>query len=178
MSFPVVLLGVTVSILALGEPSVKRAPIMQSAVSPTPQSSTFRRSATVRRVIDGDTIELKSGLRVRYIGVDTPETVDPRRRPVQCYGKDASLRNRELVEGKIVELESDKSKRDKYGRLLYYAYIDGVMVNEQLVRDGFARAKSYPPDIKYQDRLRAAEKEARAAGRGLWSHCPATQAGP
>lgn len=133
-------------------------------------------AAAVKRVIDGDTIELESGQRVRYIGVDTPETVDPRK-PVQCFGKEASAKNHELVEGKSVILEKDISETDKYGRLLRYVYLqptdspNPIFVNDYLVRQGFAHSSSYPPDIKYQDIFRASEDFARQNNLGLWSAC-------
>ena len=125
----------------------------------------------VVRVIDGDTIEIKGGDKVRYIGIDTPETVDPRK-PVQCFGVEASKKNKELVEGKTVRLEKDITDRDKYNRLLRYIYVDDVLVNLELVRQGFAYSYSYPPDIKYQDQFVKAQQEAREARRGLWSACP------
>jgi micrococcal nuclease len=121
--------------------------------------------------VDGDTIDVLVGgatYRVRYIGVDTPETVDPRR-PVQCYGREASQRNRELVEGKTVELEKDVSETDKYGRLLRYVWVDGEMVNATLVREGFAVVVTYPPDVRHQELFLSLQREARDAGRGLWS---------
>jgi micrococcal nuclease len=123
----------------------------------------------VKRVIDGDTIELESGQKVRYIGIDTPETVDPRRDP-QCFGKEASLRNKELVENKEIYLEKDVSQTDRYGRLLRYIYLaeNGISINEQLVREGYAAASSYPPDIKYQEKFKTAEQEARNNQKGLW----------
>jgi endonuclease YncB( thermonuclease family) len=121
----------------------------------------------VARVIDGDTIELSDGRRVRYIGIDTPETVDPSQ-SVGCYGKEASDRNKALVEGKTVSLEKDVSETDRFGRLLRYVYLGDVMVNELLVVEGYAQASSFPPDVKYQDRFTAAQQQARAASRGLW----------
>lgn len=134
--------------------------------------------ARVLKVVDGDTIEVEiSGVirKLRYIGVNTPETVDPRR-PVQCFGKEASNENKRLLEGKIVVLEKDISETDKYSRLLRYVYLkldDGstLFVNDYLVRQGFAQVNTYPPDVKYADRFKAAEKEARENGRGLWSKC-------
>lgn len=124
----------------------------------------------VIRVVDGDTIEIEGGEKVRYIGMDTPETVDPRK-SVQCFGKEASDKNKELVEGKIVELEKDISNTDKYGRLLRYVRIDGIMINEVLVKEGYARIDTVPPDIKYSKIFLAAEKEARTNDRGLWKKC-------
>jgi len=125
----------------------------------------------VTRVIDGDTIEIEGGERVRYIGIDTPETVDPRK-PVQCFGVEASNKNKELVEGKMVRLEKDITDRDKYNRLLRYVYVGDIFINLELVKQGFAYSYSYPPDIKYQEQFVKAQQEAREAKRGLWSACP------
>ncbi len=125
----------------------------------------------VVRVIDGDTIEVETGDRVRYIGMDAPETVDPRK-PVQCFGAEASKKNRELVEGKSVRLKRDISDRDAYGRLLRYAYLqEGQLVNLELVRQGYARALTFPPDVEYADEFVAAEESARRSKLGLWSAC-------
>jgi len=128
-------------------------------------------SYLVTRVIDGDTIEIEDGKKVRYIGIDTPETVDPRK-PVQCFGVEASNRNKQLVEGKKVRLEKDVSEIDKYGRLLRYVYVDGVFVNLVLVQEGFAYSYTYPPDIKYQNQFTEAQRLAREQKKGLWGSCP------
>jgi len=125
-------------------------------------------------VIDGDTIEIETGERVRYLGIDTPETVDPRK-PVQCFGLEASEKNKELVEGKMVRLEKDITDKDKYGRLLRYAYVNNIFVNLELVKQGFAFSYTYPPDVKYQEKILSAEQEAREANRGLWQACPIQQ---
>lgn len=136
--------------------------------SPAPPQNTLFR---VVRVIDGDTIEVWAGstqVKVRYIGIDTPETVDPRK-PVQCFGKEAAVENKKLVEGKEVRMEKDVSETDKYGRLLRYIFVNNIFVNDYLVRNGFAYASSYPPDIKYQEQFLQAEQEARENQRGLWA---------
>lgn len=140
--------------------------------------SSERQKVQVERVIDGDTIEILGGLRVRYIGIDTPETVDPRK-AAQCFGREAAEKNRELIEGRTIEMEKDVSETDKYGRLLRYIYFPStgsgqagdIFINDFLVRQGFARASTYPPDIKYQEQFRQAEKEARENNRGLWAVC-------
>jgi len=124
----------------------------------------------VTRVIDGDTIEIEGDLKVRYIGIDTPETKDPNR-DKQCFGEQASEQNADLVEGKRVQLEKDVSDVDRYGRLLRYVYVDGIFVNKYLVENGYARASSYPPDVKYQEVFKEAERLAREENRGLWSQC-------
>ena len=124
----------------------------------------------VVRVVDGDTIKIEGGQTVRYIGIDTPETVHPQK-AIECFGREASNKNKEIVEGKFVQLERDVSEVDKYGRLLRYVYVDGVFVNELLVKEGFAHASSYPPDVKYQDLLVNAQKEAQSQNSGLWPGC-------
>jgi micrococcal nuclease len=122
-------------------------------------------TAKVTRVIDGDTIIIEGNYRVRYIGIDTPE-VHPE---VEEYGIEAWEANRRLVEGKEVRLERDATETDKYDRLLRYVYVGDVFVNAELVRQGLAEAKSYPPDTKYQDYLEKLEAEARLASRGMWA---------
>lgn len=126
----------------------------------------------VARVVDGDTIELEGGTRVRFIGVNTPETVDPRR-TVQCFGKEASAFTKGLLKDGVVTLKKDISDTDKYGRLLRYAYLaDGTFVNLKLVAEGYAYANPYPPDIAHAKEFFTAQTEARTAGRGLWASCP------
>lgn len=132
----------------------------------------------VKRVVDGDTIELVNGDKVRYIGINTPESVDPRK-GVQCFGKEAAEFNKGLVEGKKVWLEKDVTETDKYGRLLRIVYLDNptinsgaVMVNEELVAKGFAGVYTVPPDVKYKDRFLAAQKIAVENKFGLWKSCP------
>ena len=122
-------------------------------------------AATVTRVIDGDTIVIDTGQRVRYIGIDTPEVYPEQ----EAYGMEAWQANRELVEGRKVRLERDVSETDKYGRLLRYVYVEDTLVNAELVRRGLAEARAYPPDTKYQQLLEQAEEEARQAGRGMWA---------
>lgn len=124
----------------------------------------------VTRVVDGDTVELENGQKVRYIGVDTPESVDPRK-PVQCFGKEASVKNEELVLNKRVRLEKDVSETDKYGRLLRYVYVGDTFINLELVKQGYASAATFPPDVNYSGVFKEAEKEARENGRGLWGKC-------
>lgn len=143
-----------------------------SSPSATPAATHGGVFATVVSVVDGDTIKIEGGEIVRYIGVNTPETVAPNR-PVECYGKEASAKNKELVQGKRVELEKDVSARDKYGRLLRFVWIGDTMINEALVREGYAQVSTYPPDVKYQSRFVEAQRLAIAEKRGLWSgECP------
>ncbi len=127
-------------------------------------------TARVKRVIDGDTIELESGQIVRYIGIDTPETVHPSK-PVQCFGVEASNKNKELVLGKEIKLEKDISETDKNGRLLRYTWLDNVLINDLLIRHGYAVSSTHPPDVKYQDKFLESQRLARQENRGLWSAC-------
>ena|SRR3990172_5245263 len=131
--------------------------------------------AYVAKVVDGDTIQLSNGKTVRLIGIDTPETVDPRR-PVGCFGKEASNEAKSLLSDTQIILQKDVSETDKYGRLLRYIFLplsDGriLFVNDYLVRAGFAKVLTYPPDVKYNEQFRQAEREAKEAGRGLWGRC-------
>jgi micrococcal nuclease len=133
------------------------------------------REAHVVRVVDGDTIAvLVDGRRekVRYIGVDTPETHHPTK-PVQCYGREASAFNARLVGGERVRLVRDVEERDRFGRLLAYVYRvrDGLFVNAELARAGYARTLTIAPDVRYAARFAALVRAARDAGRGLWSAC-------
>ena len=128
----------------------------------------------VAKVVDGDTIVLQDGRTLRYIGIDTPETVDPRK-SVQCFGEEAAAKNRQLVEGKDVRLEKDVSEVDRYGRLLRYVYVGDLFVNDVLVREGYAYASAYPPDIKYQQQFMQAQLEATENKKGLWSVCEDSQ---
>lgn len=124
----------------------------------------------VMRVIDGDTIQIVGGERVRYIGMDTPETVDPEL-PVECYGPEATAENKKLVEGQTVRLEKDITNRDKYGRLLRYVYVGDTFINLELVKTGYAKIANYPPDSKYQNEISQAQETAKSNGLGLWTAC-------
>jgi micrococcal nuclease len=121
----------------------------------------------VERVIDGDTIVIAGGERVRYIGVDCPEMVGLDGKP-EPYAAQATARNRRLVEGKKVRLVRDSSQRDRYGRLLRYVYLGRRQINAQLVREGLAYAFIVPPDTAQAERLQQLEAEAQRLGRGVW----------
>lgn len=131
---------------------------------------------TVTSVIDGDTIDVRIGrrtVRVRLIGIDTPETKDPRR-PVQCFGREASERTAELLpRGTIVALELDREEVDAFGRTLAYVHreLDGLFVNLELARGGFADVLPIAPNTAHADVLRAAVDEAERLGLGLWGAC-------
>jgi micrococcal nuclease len=127
--------------------------------------------ATVARVVDGDTIEISPAIEdknnVRLIGVDTPETKDPRR-GVQPYGEEATSFTASKLKGEAVTLDFDVEKTDRYGRLLAYVYLGEEMFNEMLLKEGYAQVATFPPNVKYTDRFLQAQREAREAGRGLW----------
>lgn len=128
----------------------------------------------VTRVVDGDTLEVDMhGFKekVRLIGINTPETVDPRR-DVGCFGKEASSRMKDLASGEMVRLESDptQSFRDTYDRLLAYVYLeDGQMLNRKMLAEGYAYEYTYGMPYKYQREFRELVALARTSGRGLWS---------
>ncbi len=138
-------------------------------------------SILVKRVIDGDTIQLENGKKVRLIGIDTPETHFSKRlyrqakkankdtEVIKALGKQASRFTTDLVKGKRVRLEFDIEKYDKYGRLLAYVYLkDGLFVNEEIVRQGYAQLMTIPPNVKYKDIFLKAQRKARENNRGLW----------
>ncbi|MCL5784404.1 MAG: thermonuclease family protein [Patescibacteria group bacterium] len=159
------------------QPSPLPIPVVQNSpvASSSAQLGITGERIVVSRVVDGDTIELVDGKTVRFVGMDTPETVDPRR-PVGCFGKEASNETKSLLSGKEVILQKDVSETDKYKRLLRYVFLpleNGqiLFMNDYLVREGFAKVKAYPPDTKYNEQFKQAEKEARENNRGLWGKC-------
>lgn len=129
----------------------------------------------VVRVVDGDTLDIDMEgkiERLRLIGIDTPETVDPRK-VVQCFGKEASDKAKEMLDGKMVSVEADNSQgeRDKYERLLRYVYLeDGTFFNKYMIAEGYAHEYTYQSNpYKYQTEFKEAEKQAREAEKGLWN---------
>lgn len=144
-------------------------------------SSTPARGSTlhaqVLRVVDGDTIQVRLDdgdvERVRYIGIDTPESVKPNT-PVQCFAKKASHFNQSLVEGRSVTLRLDAEQRDRYGRLLAYVYTSPpapTFVNRVLVARGYARTLTIPPNVSHADEFARLARRAREDGMGLWRAC-------
>ena len=133
------------------------------------------RAGRVVSVTDGDTIRVRFGgrvERVRYIGVDTPESRRPGT-PVQCFARRAAQENARLVSGRRVRLVLDVEARDRFGRMLAYVYRagDGRFVNAALVRGGYARPLTIPPNVRFADRFARLAADARRSGRGLWSAC-------
>jgi len=147
-------------------PSVEEQPSLnQQQPSPTEkvviQGEITRRGA-VKYVIDGDTIELENGEKIRYLGINTPEKGRP-------FSTEATEQNKKLVDAKEVGLELDVQSQDQYQRTLAYVWIGETMVNLELVHLGYANVYTLPPNVKYKDQFLAAEREAREAERGLWA---------
>lgn len=130
-------------------------------------------SARVTHVVDGDTLDVELGgrrERVRLLGVDTPETVDPDR-PIGCYGPEASAFTARRLTGRTVRLRFDRERRDRYGRLLAYLEVDGRRFNDELLTGGYARLLVIPPNGRHGRAMLDEELAARSAGRGLWGAC-------
>lgn len=132
-------------------------------------------SVIIEKVIDGDTFIIQGGDTVRMVGIDTPETLDPKR-PVGCFGKEASNESKNLLTGKNVILQKDISDTDKYGRLLRLVFLpleDGriLFVNDYLIRQGFAKNYEYKPDLKFSERFKEAQNQAEQENKGLWNKC-------
>lgn len=207
MSRPLALLGLGLVVaaalwLALGDPSGGPGPTLAPSagevprgsgasgapadtVTPSDTATPVEPNGTVVRVVDGDTVQLalEGGTEtVRLIGVDTPETVDERK-PVQCYGPEASARTKALLPvGTSVRVERDAEARDQYGRLLAYVTraADGLFINRSLLADGYGVVLSIAPNTTHAATFRAAEAAARQARLGLWGACggPGVPAAP
>jgi micrococcal nuclease len=131
----------------------------------------------VKYAIDGDTIELESGEKIRYVGMNTPESVHPKK-PIECFGHEASAANKKLVEGKYVHLEKDVSDTDKYGRFLRYVFVynlpsttSAIFANAYLVGEGYAQVMTIPPDTKYHNYFQQLQDKAIANKKGMWAKC-------
>ena len=171
---------IAILILTLTLPDALRAPKEEATATPSEAVAATSTVWTVSKVVDGDTIDVAAAgeeHRIRLLGINTPESVDPRR-PVQCFGKEASNFAKELLLGKTVRLEADPTQdnQDRYGRLLRHVFLeDGTHVNLKLVAEGYAHEYTYERAGRYQEILKDAERAARVAGRGLWN--PETCAG-
>ena len=121
-------------------------------------------------MIDGDKIKLVTGEKVRFLGIDTPETKHPKKVPVPC-GPKATNVIRELLSGNEVALEFDLERKDQYGRLLAHVFTGSTFVNAELVRRGYARVSTYRPNLKYRDFFLSLQSEAKKEDRGIWGEC-------
>lgn len=157
--------------------------VASSASAPTVSTQNDATMYDVVRVVDGDTVVVSltgKESTVRLIGLDTPETVDPRK-PVQCFGEEASQEAHRLLDGQRVRLEMDSSQdsHDKYGRMLAYVFLqDGRMFNKYMIADGFGHEYTYRVPYKYQSEFKMAQQEARAAQKGLWAPDACTDYSP
>lgn len=168
LSIAILLVLVSIACSGFGAaPEATPTPLPVSTAVPAPTGETpppegDLETVTVARVVDGDTIELTNGRRVRYLGMNTPERGQP-------FYEEATEVNRRLVEGKSVQLERDVESFDQYGRILAYVWVDGVMANREIVSQGYANVYTVPPNVRYETELRAAEQAAREGERGLWA---------
>lgn len=158
--------------------------IEQSGIFPSPTkvyiTSTVNpdaETAKVKKVIDGDTVDLEDGRRVRYTGMDTPE-ISHKNSQAECFANEAMKENKKLVEGKEVILKKDISDKDKYGRFLRYVFLkenessaEGLFINNYLVKEGYANILTIPPDVAYSSLLKDSQKLARIDKKGLWGKC-------
>lgn len=176
-----IITGILIIVSFLGQNLPKKYfPFSNPSLTITPTISS--QLVKVTRVIDGDTIEIETGQKVRYIGVDTPELHDPKK-PVQCFAQEAMEMNKQLVEGKMIRLEKDVSETDKYKRLLRYIFLTDqsstnsgeIFVNKYLIDKGFAYAATFPPDVKYANIFADSQKVAMENQLGLWKSCPINQ---
>ena len=182
-------LAVLVVLVACGAPGPAAPAEGTVAATPTVPEPAFRPAgppdgvvqARVSRVVDGDTIDVSPGGRIRLIGIDSPESVDPRR-PVGCFGREASAGASALLQGRAVQLEADETQDDKdqFDRRLRYVWLadgprSGRQANFELIARGFAHEYTFRTPYKYRDLFRQAQEHARSHALGLWS--PTTCAG-
>jgi micrococcal nuclease len=181
MQLPVALVSALVrqTLVSLASIAVLTSPLAE------PTSAASYILDHVKRVVDGDTIITETTGTIRLIGMNTPETVGPAQRqgaPAQCFGQEASAATKGLLPvGSSVRLESDVEERDKYGRRLAYVFRepDDTFINGVLVQNGFARARSYKPNTRYDALFKDYQKEAQRSKSGLWGACePATVKSP
>ena len=175
-----VYLAVAMGLIATCVVTYPKTSVTNKIAFPSPTLARLNTFTEVRviRVIDGDTIEIEGNMKVRYIGIDTPETKHPSK-GVECFGREAYQKNKSLVEGKIVRLKKDISDTDKYGRLLRYVWLvdktastsTELFINEYLVREGYAQPATFPPDVSYEDTFVIAARDAREMNKGLWNSC-------
>ena len=176
--------GVVAAILVLPACAHHQVRLTEQAPATLAEEPAGYERATVTRVVDGDTIEVRieehvdgpgSGeaevgeiYDVRLIGIDTPESVKPGT-PVECFAKEASAATKAFLEGQEVRLVKDVEETDRYERLLRYVYLGEEMANARLVANGYAHAYTYPPNVRWAELFVRLEREAREGDRGLWS---------
>lgn len=171
--FPHVIFAVLVGVFVfLNNSGLKQDKVVKP--SPTSNQVSAKEQAEVLRIIDGDTIEVLINSKkeiVRLIGIDAPEIKDPRE-AVECFGKEATDKAKEILGGKEIMLESDptQGERDKYGRLLRYVFVDDLNFNKLMISEGYAHEYTYQSNpYKYQLEFESVEVEAREGKKGLWA---------
>lgn len=165
----------------------KDIPLPKTSIIPTyiPSPTIFtgdKQMVKVVRAIDGDTIEIEGKIKVRYIGINTPEIYHDttgKKTGEQCFANESYLENKKLVEGKTVTLIKDVSDKDKYGRLLRYVYVDpsessgqATFINDYLIKNGYAKIMTIKPDIKYSQQFKTDQADAKTNNLGIWNQCP------
>lgn len=138
------------------------------------QTNSTNSTVKVVSVVDGDTIVIEGGQKVRYIGIDTPEILydkNGHKTGEECFAREATEENKKLVEGKIIKLQKDTSEKDRYGRFLRYVYVGDTFVNESLIKNGYAKIMTIKPDIAYYQTFKEDEKTAKENMLGLWKDC-------
>lgn len=158
--------GICLIIIGLNYFQTDKIEVVKSSPSPTPIIIQTE-IAKVTKVYDGDTIEINGGIKVRYIGIDSAEVYPIK----QCFSLEAKKENENLVLGKEVSLVKDASETDKYGRLLRYVYVGDDFINNDLVKEGYAKVMTISPDTKYKDLFTESENYAKENSLGLWSKC-------
>lgn len=164
---------ITLATLLFGNNVAQNSPQKSATKKYTPQIEANTLHPIIH-VVDGDTVDVDINgetERIRLIGLNTPETVDPRR-PVECFGKEASEKAKDILTGQKVKIETDPSQdlRDKYGRLLAYVFLpDGTLFNKMIIQEGYGHEYTYHLPYKYQAEFKAAERTARETKQGLWA---------
>ena len=173
-----VVLGLNLDLAAIDKELYELQNSIQVPSAPSIPTTGEAKTAKVQRVIDGDTLELEDGRRVRYLMIDTPETKKPGT-PVMCYGPEASAFNKLMAENKIVNLVPDKRPTDRYGRELYFIFLSGAntkdisqSLNAELVKKGYARSSAYAPNTTYKAEFQKFQNEAQSNKLGAWANCP------
>lgn len=155
------------------ETTAETAPTTDTTTKTSPAAPPAGDDHVVERIVDGDTVRLTGGLAVRLVGIDTPETKHPSK-PVECFGPEASAHLAALIPpGTVVRGVAQAERRDRYGRKLLdlYRLPDGLHVNLEMARAGYAQQLTIPPNVDHAEAIRAAVADARDAGRGLWGAC-------
>jgi micrococcal nuclease len=174
-------LVLVIALLVLNEGSILQTLGLTDSYKPKSNTQLAKNNSIeksqVRRVVDGDTVELSNGQKIRLLNIDTPETVKANT-PIMCYGREASDFTKKLLTDKNVQLVSDREANDQYGRGLRFIFLDGVdtdnienSINADLVKNGFARAVSYKPNITYIKDFQNWESQAKSKNLGIWANC-------